>query len=856
MANLTSSQSGNWSSSTTWGGSTPADGDTFTISQGHKVTVNSDQRAGTGFGDISVRGNLHFATNGKIRINGRITVQGNGSTDYSKTNGVSAQDFTEGNSSSGALLSATGENIRIEFEGTNSDQHGIWIENISYSSWKFDGNDNVLLTTLNANTDIEDSYLSVTSSNNFKEGDWVSVYCNDHQDYRVISDESFWVHDTAANKIYLRKFVGPRATISSASGSSLVVDEKKIFRVGYKLIFGSGSTLNVRTITALNHLTKTITLNASINNAGSISSGTYVYETGADKKHLSGHKVRRNAATVSTAAAVNDTTITISDASDLSVGEFINIDVNNDTDTNWDYNTAYEITSKSGNTLTVSPAIGNIRKVGSLVQKLTRPIQIYGMDEDVRAFCLVEYDTDYNRASTREILLKNVEWKNMGGNTNSTWYRASVFVGGYNSRYRDNEYTSNSRQDFQSRYENSVVWDGNNKGQSYTGMNTRHTYGFVHRNCLSIDNGTYQYWHWSSHHDVQFVGNYGTRSRHSCYYGDALYEPYNEIAYNYMSRSDDYGYLFHHNRENNPIKYNIAINHEQRPFYQYYSPPGQEFRRWYIEGFRTMPYNGVGSGDIKFVDSYIVPKWRGGSDTHATVRSDLAELQTSGYGAVDGNDLWGNGGPEGRSSWDRGAGQWQNIQYLNHNFYEGLEGLSEGGHFAYRKNGANMWTVLNGQVEYYPVLKQVIYVPCNTAVTIKGEFKGQSSGSWSYPYLVAYPINNSVFGRFQTGYTDQTSNLSSSDTSVVKSVSNSFRQTVRFDSAIGVWQEKSLSIAAQKYDYQLVTFYAPDADQQEELAYFKNIIVEFTGAKPKTKVAGGRGKIKGTVSRKRISGRI
>ena len=144
MANLTSSQSGNWTSSSTWGGSTPADGDTFTISQGHKVTINSDQRAGTGFGDISVRGNLHFATNGKLRINGRITVEGNGSTDYSKTDGVSAQDFTEGGSSSGALLSATGNNIRLEFEGTDADQHGIWIENVTYSSWKFEGDDNVL----------------------------------------------------------------------------------------------------------------------------------------------------------------------------------------------------------------------------------------------------------------------------------------------------------------------------------------------------------------------------------------------------------------------------------------------------------------------------------------------------------------------------------------------------------------------------------------------------------------------------------------------------------------------------------------------------------------------------------------
>jgi len=42
MAALSSTQSGNWTSSSTWGGSTPAEGDTFTINRGHKVTVNSD----------------------------------------------------------------------------------------------------------------------------------------------------------------------------------------------------------------------------------------------------------------------------------------------------------------------------------------------------------------------------------------------------------------------------------------------------------------------------------------------------------------------------------------------------------------------------------------------------------------------------------------------------------------------------------------------------------------------------------------------------------------------------------------------------------------------------------------------
>ena len=177
MAALTSSQSGNWSSSSTWGGSTPADGDTFTILQGHKVTVNSDQRAGTGFGDILVRGCLHFATNGKLRINGRITVQGNGSTDYSKSEGVSVQDFTEGGGSSGALLSGTGSNILLEFEGTNSDQHGIWIENITYSSWKFNGATNVTTTDFAADAEIEDSYITVDSTTGFAAGDWIAMYC-------------------------------------------------------------------------------------------------------------------------------------------------------------------------------------------------------------------------------------------------------------------------------------------------------------------------------------------------------------------------------------------------------------------------------------------------------------------------------------------------------------------------------------------------------------------------------------------------------------------------------------------------------------------------------------------------------
>ena len=846
MANLTSSQSGNWASSSTWGGSTPADGDIFTISQGHKVTVNSDQRAGTGFGDILVRGCLHFDTGGKIRINGRVTVQGNGSTDYSKTDGVSAQDFTEGGSSSGALLSATGNNIVLEFEGTNSDQHGIWIENVTYSSWKFIGDDSVTTTSLTTVANVEDSNLVVSDTTGFAPGDWVAIYNSGQGDYRVRADEGCWVHDvdSSNNRIYIKKFVGPKAIVSSAIGSTLVVDHSNIFRVGYTIIFGTGSNRNVRTITAINNQTKTLTLNSNI--SGTISSGTEVYETGLDKKHLSGNTVRRNSAVLTSAAAVNDTTVTISNATDINVGDTINIDVNNDVDTNWNYNTEYSVTGKSGNTLTVSPAIAHARKVGSLVQRLNRSIEIKAVDSDVRAFCYVEYYTDYSRASTREIGLKDILWNGMGGNSNNNYYRAQVFVAGYNSRYRDNDHATDSRYDYQSKYENCVVLN-EPTNTSYGGMNTRHTHSFIHRNCISVYSGQRGYWQWSSHHDTQFVNNYSTRNAYASLHNDGMYEA-NEWAYLYFTRSDDHGFMMHHNREMNPVHNVILLNHEQKPVYMYYQAPNSHFKRFHIDGFRSIPYIGLGGGDAVFQDSYIQNKY------YKQVPGVYAGY-TDTFGVVDANDYLGNGGGDSRANTHRGGGHWMMSQYQDWCFEDGLNAVVENSYnLKWNKDGGNIWSVVNLRSEYYLVGQEILYVPANTAVTIKGEFKGQLGGSWSYPYICAKPHTNNALGRYQTSYTDQTSYGSSSDTDVKKSMLNGFKDEVRFDNASGVWQQKTLTISAQKYAYTLLAGYSWDSDNQEEIGYIRDLRFIFsTPAKIKTKF-GGRSEL--NVSRKRISGRI
>ena len=846
MAALTSSQSGNWTSSTTWGGSTPADGDTFTIAQGHKVTVNSDQRAGVGFGDILVRGCLHFATNGKIRMNGRITVQGNGSTDYTKTNGVSAQDFTEGGGSSGALLSATGNNITLEFEGTNTDQHGIWIENVTYSSWKFIGSDSVTTTVLETNANVEDSYLSVDDATGFGSGDWVAIYNAGQGDYRVRSDEGCWIHDVDAsnNRIYIKKFVGPKAVISSVSGASLVVDHSDIFRVGYVIIFGTGSNRNVRTITAINNTTKTLTLNSNV--SGTISSGTEVYETGLDKKHLANHTVRRNSAVLTSAAAVNDTTVTINNATDISVGDTINIDVNNDVDTNWDYNSEYSVTAKSGNTLTVSPAIANVRKIGSLVQRLNRSIEITGVDTDVRAFTYVEYYTDYSRASTREIVLKDIIWNRMGGNTNNTFYQPMCFVAGYNSRYRDNDNATDSRYDCQSKYENCVSLNINNN-PSYGGLSTRHPHSFVHRNCIQVNSGQRGGFQWSSHHDIQYVNNYTTRNSYNSLHNDGMYEA-NEWAYLYFTRSDDYGMMLHHNREMNPVHNVILLNHEQRPLYMYYQAPNTTFKRFHIDGWRSIPYIGIGGGDVVFQDSYIQNKW------YKQVPGVYAGY-TDTFGVVDSNDYFGNGSGDSRANSYRGGGNWMMAQYQNWCFQENLNAVVENSYnLKWNFDGGNIWNVINLRSEYYLVGQELFHIPANTAVTIKGEFKGQSDGSWSYPYICAKPHTNNALGRYQTAYTDQTSYGTSSDTDVKRSMLNGFKDEVRFDDAVGVWQQKTLTVAAQKYGYTLITGYSWDSDNQEEIGYIRDLKIVFPSP-PKIKMKGSKG-IELSVSRKRISGRI
>ena len=198
MAARTSQQSGNFTASVTWGG-TPADGDTFTIAAGHSVTSSTVDMPTNGYGDITIHGCWSLQSGSQFKLNGRATVYG-GESEW----------FEEGTSDSAGLLEMK-DNTHLVLKGTNSEQHGVWVETQKWASIICDGGEKTLNTVISCSNyiDYNQDYLPVVSASNFAAGDWISVYSR-FTGYKHCDDESFIVHDTdttaGANKIYYRQF--------------------------------------------------------------------------------------------------------------------------------------------------------------------------------------------------------------------------------------------------------------------------------------------------------------------------------------------------------------------------------------------------------------------------------------------------------------------------------------------------------------------------------------------------------------------------------------------------------------------------------------------------------------------------
>ena len=416
MATYTSTQSGNFSATSTWGGSgrPNLDADRFVITNGHTVTVDSGITVPTnGFGDSNIYGVLKLGSgSGILRMDGRL---------YINTNGL--------------LWCQDGAHIQIT--GTSGETHGIWQENQDGASVIMEGSDGMPYTTVSSNTAENATSFPVASATNFAVGEWIGVYhfngtqnTTTNDTYR---DEGFWIHDISGNTIYIREFVGPEdVTVTDYSGSNIVVSNAKKFEQGKYIIFGTGSNRNTKQISSINYTTNTITCNSSITGDPT---GVIVYHSGSEKYHSSGHKVRK-IATINTAeVASTSTTITLANANMFTSGDEIFIEKRSEADDTLDYLHAdsddyhHTISSVSGNTLTLSAQIGYKVVAGSLITRLSREILIETTtpNTDYGFYYSEYYSSNYNKKT----IIKDVYFKNFGSNNNNAYQ--GVVVRGYTS---------------------------------------------------------------------------------------------------------------------------------------------------------------------------------------------------------------------------------------------------------------------------------------------------------------------------------------------------------------------------------------------------------------------------------------
>ena len=425
MATYTSTQSGNFSASSTWGGSgVPGDGDVFNVTYGHTVTIDTGISIPTnGYADSYVYGILQSQSgaNTTLRMNGRLYVKGG-----------------TGYESLGLLHLRDGATIQIN--GTSADRHGIYIENEEGASFIFEGSDGMPSTTLSSGKNEGSTSLAVASGTNFTTGEWIAVFDNttnysteNNNNTQQHQDEGFWIHEVDGNTIYFRIFGGPDdVTISSVSpvnDTDITVSNAKVFREGQTIIFGTGTNRNIKTISSIFYDQNIIRCDSTVDNSPSVV-GQTVYLTGTEKIHSNSSKVRK-VATITTAESASGTnTITVANSNMFTADDEIWIEMRSEAAGSTDYEGGYDrnsyqkagwfrqvIQSVDGNTITLT-ANSNYKVVeGALVSRMSRNIVIetVATDGSDYGFFYAEHltgNTGYNRKG----IAKDVYFRNVGNN--------------------------------------------------------------------------------------------------------------------------------------------------------------------------------------------------------------------------------------------------------------------------------------------------------------------------------------------------------------------------------------------------------------------------------------------------------
>jgi len=855
MATITSTQTGNWHTTSTWvGGSIPANNDLVVIAHGHKVTVSTNiQSAITD--NVTIDGNLHFADGGKMHLNGRMTVK---NTSHSSTN---TGEFVEGTTASGSLLSMVG-GTEIKISGDNSAQHGIQVDARLWCGVQIDGGIPTANTQLDGTHVAGSTYLTVDAVTGFAAGDMISLY--DYEvDYRYSVDECFYIHDvdTTNKRLYIRQFTPPTTVVQSKSGATIKVDDAAVFRVGYKIVFGTGGNRNALEITAISG--NIITFGSSV---GGDVAGEIAYMGYTEKTHADTRKVRKLASSLATAitSISSSADIVLNDAADFSAGDVLSLEPQtvansynqyaSGSETNhWRHNILYTVQSKSGNTLTLDRVVPYLSDAGSIVVKITRDVVIKacaangdevadGDQNTARVFFNVKYwtSTNYNAAPTRRVKIKNVYFKNLGYNTgDSTNFRAGVTIAGYNGRLQTNT-TGSTHDNTTVHTSGGVSQTGENyisgcsvtaysltcnpttNGDSYPALCVRHPYGVLINNNVTIGTGR-GLWRWSSGYFIKAHGHISMVSNYANTQQEAIYGEHSEISYLFLRMAEDYGSMWYNMTQNsaNSIRH-VDCQLQNRAFYFGSNVHNVEFDRMLFDRYRSI-YIADRHTNIAWVNSKIMPNSWDGSSPYYGGPAGLNKASYVDHGSSSYNDAWRNNGKTGRMIWyDHG--------YVNGEMVEMGRNLTR-----IKKRGTQYWDYLIANNNRKSFLDE-IYVPANTVVKLRSVAmmnalkhdggNGPTSYSTTHqPWLYARPSKNGGWngGRHITGASNFSGNQ---DHNMVNNIST-WRSSadaqgklaegfveaiVHTNACIGAFETKDLTIAAQKESYNLVFGYCFDGN--------------------------------------------
>jgi fructose-specific component phosphotransferase system IIB-like protein len=930
MATITSTQTGNWHTGSTWvGGSVPASNDLVVIAHGHKVTVSTNiQSAITD--DVTIDGNLHFASGGKMHLNGRMTVKN------TSHNSNDTGEFVDGTAASGSLLSMVGGS-EIKISGDNSAQHGIQIDARKWCGVQIDGSEPTLVTTVDGNHEPHASYITVADASNFATNDRISLYKRD-EDYTLTNDECFFVHDVdnTNERIYFRQYVCPEAIIQSVSGSTITVDDASVFRVGYKLIFGTGSNRNVLQVTAING--NVITFGSSVDNDPSLA-GVKVYQTGTEKYHISGKFCRRIASAIATeyVGGTGVRTITLNDVTDFSAGDTVYIHISfakaggnlngyyytasgfgatslGGNEGIWRLKANYTISSvdASAKTITVDRDILFNGEVGGPVVKMKRDVVIKACDasgndvadkdqDTARVFFNVKYWTSngWNNAPTRRVRIKYVEFIGLGYNTNdSTNFRSGVNIAGYNGRF-EKAITGSAHDNTTVHTTNQVSQTGENyidgcsytaynlcsndstDGDSYPSITTRHAYGMVTRNIITVGSGR-GVWHWSSQYYNKSHGHINAHGNHNGMQIEAGYERPNEYSYLQSYSSEDYGFLFYNLGRQNDSTTTQHLRCENMRSYAFYfggTTIYPHYRRFFANRYGQAVYIADSNTSVIVNDSKIYPNdWDASASIYGTgtgVRyPNTLQNHASGHNALY---IGGNGWKGVYCFTEHGFKEQEKVSvYYNMTRFQGLKGRS-------RNLWASSWS---GN----PLATGIIQVPANCIVKIKSvikinetEWDGTNRGidDSSPPYLIATYAHNPLYGanRYDINsnnhrYTqdeldlndsDETADLKNSTQAVGKLHAGFIESIQHTQDAVGAWETKILTVQPQYRSYFLrFGYYFQDHDLIHEGFEAEDIHLAMSKAPPNGIELWPHNFAKVTVrpsanytsARKRISGRL